>query len=285
MSQKEGRGESERTSLRHHCTVSLGTDANGRTENKAGDAVAIRTPADRWILVDAGPRDEGWDAGERRVLPFLRARGVRRLEALVLTHPHADHVGGAPTVLNALEVGRVIDPGLPAGTPWYLEALRAVEARGVSWTEARQGRTLTVDGVSVEFLWPRDGSLDAVMDANKISAVMHIRYGAVAALLTGDAGDEEEAAILARRPGGLRAQLLKAGHHGSRTSTSAALLDAVDPELVVVSAGRRNRYGHPAPEVLRRLEARGIAVARTDREGTISVRARADGAAWERFEP
>ncbi len=251
-----------------------------------GDAVAIRTPADRWILVDAGPRDEGFDAGERRVLPFLREHGVRRLEAMVLTHPHADHVGGAPAVLNALPVGRVIDPGLPAGTPWYLETLRAAEVRRVPWAEARDGRTLTLDGVVVEFLWPLPGSLDFVADANKISAVIRVRYGSFAALLTGDAGEEEEAAILGRRPGGLRAQLLKAGHHGSRTSTSAALLDAARPGLVVVSAGRRNRYGHPAPETLRRLEARGIPVARTDREGTVSVRVPAGGdAGWERMEP
>jgi competence protein ComEC len=250
-----------------------------------GDAVAIRTPADRWILVDAGPRDEEFDAGERRVLPFLRAHGVRRLEAMVLTHPHADHVGGAPAVLSALPVGRVIDPGLPAGTPWYLETLRAAEARRVPWAEARDGRTLTLDGVVVEFLWPRPGSLDFVADANKISAVIQVRYGSFAALLTGDAGEEEEAAILGRRPGGLRAQLLKAGHHGSRTSTSAALLDAARPGLVVVSAGRRNRYGHPAPETLRRLEARGIPVARTDREGTVSVRVPSGGAGWERMEP
>ncbi len=251
-----------------------------------GDAVAIRTPGDRWMLVDAGPRDEGFDAGERRVLPFLRARGVRRLEALVLTHPHADHVGGAPAVLSALEVGRVIDPGLPAGTPWYLETLRAAEARGVPWAEAREGRSLTLDGVTVELLWPLPGSLDSVADANKISAVIHLRYGSFSVLLTGDAGEEEEVSLVARNPGRLRAQLLKAGHHGSRTSTSAALLDAVRPSLVVVSAGRRNRYGHPAPEVLGRLESRGIPVARTDREGTVSVRVPAGGdAGWERIDP
>ncbi|HEX2187435.1 MAG TPA: ComEC/Rec2 family competence protein, partial [Longimicrobiaceae bacterium] len=250
-----------------------------------GDAVAIRTPADRWVLVDAGPRDEGFDAGERRVLPFLRARGARRVEALVLTHPHADHVGGAPALLTAMEVGRVVDPGLPAPSPWYLETLRAAEARGVPWAAAQQGRTLTLDGVTLEFLWPRAGSLDGVADANKISAVIHLRYGGFSALLTGDAGDEEEAALLAARPG-LRATVLKAGHHGSRTSTSGALLDAVRPELVVVSAGRRNRYGHPAPETLRRLAARGIPVARTDREGTVGVRVAAGGHdGWERVEP
>src|SRR5690606_19908021 len=89
-----------------------------------GDAVAVRTPAGRWLLVDAGPRGRSSDAGERRVLPFLRARGARRLEALVLTHPDLDHVGGAPAVLRGIPVGRVVEPGLAAGKEAYLEVLR-----------------------------------------------------------------------------------------------------------------------------------------------------------------
>jgi competence protein ComEC len=102
-----------------------------------GDAIAIRTPADRWVLVDAGPRDDRYDAGARRVLPFLRAHGVRRLEAMVLTHPHADHIGGAATVLRAMPVGRLIDPGKAVGSPIYLETLRAAEEHGVPYALAR----------------------------------------------------------------------------------------------------------------------------------------------------
>ncbi len=250
-----------------------------------GDAVAVRTPAGRWLLVDAGPRDDRFDAGERRVLPFLRAHHVRRLEALVLTHPHADHVGGAPAVLRGVEVGRVVEPGLAVGSSFYLETLRAARERGVAWSAARQGRQLTLDGVVLELLWPPEGTLDSVSDANEISAVVHLRYGAFSALFTGDAGEAEEEAMTRRYGGSLRARVLKAGHHGSRTSTSAAFLDAVRPERVVVSAGKRNRYGHPAPETLRRLEERGIPVSRTDRDGTVSVVVTEGGGAWRLAEP
>lgn len=246
-----------------------------------GDAVALRTPAGHWVLVDAGMRDDGFDAGERRVLPYLRARGAQRLELLVLTHPHADHLGGAPAVLRALPVGRLVEPGLADGSELYLETLREARARGVPWTAARQGATFEIDGVALDLLWPRAEALDDVDDPNHISAVVRIRYGNFAALLTGDAGAEAEHELVRRFGGGLRSQLLKAGHHGSTTSTSAAFLGAVRPELVVISAGRRNRYGHPHADVLQRLAERGVQVARTDRDGTVSVVVDAGGA-WRR---
>lgn len=249
-----------------------------------GDAVAVRTPAGRWVLVDAGPREERWDAGERRVLPFLRSHGAGRLEALVLTHPDADHVGGAPAVLRGTAVGRLVEPGLPVGKPLYLETLRAAEAAQVPWSAARNGEALRLDGVEFHFLAPDAETVDAAREANEISVVMLIRFGAFRALLTGDLADDGEARLAAREGAALRAQVLKVGHHGSRTSTSDALLDAVQPEIGVISAGRRNRYGHPAPETLARLRRRRVATARTDREGTISLRARADGS-WERLRP
>lgn len=250
-----------------------------------GDAVALRTPAGRWLLVDAGARDDGWDAGERRVLPFLRARGARRVEAMVLTHPHADHVGGAAAVMRALPVGRVIDPGMPMGTPVYLQTLRAAEERGIEWNLARQDRALHVDGVELLFLWPVPDVLDAPADANDISAVVLVRYGGFSALLTGDAPAEVEALLAARYGPAIRAEVLKAGHHGSRTSSSGRFLDAVDPQLVVVSAGVRNDYGHPHAEVLVRLRARGIEVARTDLDGTVRVLVEPGGTGWRRVEP
>jgi competence protein ComEC len=249
-----------------------------------GDAVAIRTPAGRWLLVDAGERDDGWDAGERRVLPYLRGRGARRIEALVLTHPHADHIGGAGAVMRGMEVERVIEPGVPTGSAVYLETLRTAEARGVEWAAARQDRSLQVDGVEVRFLWPTVDVLDASADPNDISVVTHVRYAGFSALLTGDAPAWVEERLVARYGAELRADVLKAGHHGSRTSSATTFLDAVRPELVVVSAGARNDYGHPHAEVMGRMDARGIGVARTDRDGTVRITVRPGGAEW-RVEP
>jgi competence protein ComEC len=126
--------------------------------------------------------------------------------------------------------------------------------------------------------------LDASADPNDISAVIHVRYAGFSALLTGDAPAWVEERLVARYGARLRADVLKAGHHGSRTASSGVFLDAVDPELVVVSAGVRNDYGHPHAEVLGRLEARGIDLARTDRDGTVRVAVEPGGAAW-RVEP
>lgn len=250
-----------------------------------GDAIAIHTPADRWLLVDAGPQDDGYDAGERRVLPWLRAHGARRIEAMVLTHPHTDHVGGAAAVMRGMRVGRVIEPGLAFGTPVYLGVLRTAEARHVAWSAARQDRVMVIDGLELTFLWPTDRALAAPGDANDISAVFRLRYGDFTALFTGDAPASVEEALVARYGDGLRADVYKAGHHGSRTASSQALLATVHPALAVISCGRRNEYGHPAPETLARLRADGITVARTDEDGTVVVHVRPGGASWSRDEP
>lgn len=251
-----------------------------------GDAVAIRTPAGRWMLIDAGPRSRSFDAGERRVLPFLRAQRARRLEALVLTHPDLDHIGGAPAVLRGIPVRSVVEPGLPVGKESYLEVLGEVERRGIAWRAARAGRSMELDGVRLDFLWPTAESLDGVREANQISAVVRLNIGDFSLLLTGDVDEEVERRLVERYGDGLRAQVLKAGHHGSATSTSAALLTVVRPSLVVVSAGRRNRYGHPAPEVIARLRSAGIQIARTDRDGTVTLRvSRGPGGRWRREEP
>jgi len=249
-----------------------------------GDAVAIETPAGRWVLVDAGPADEDFDAGRRRVLPWLRAHGARRIEALVLTHPHVDHVGGAPAVLREMPVGRLIDPGLAFGTPVYASVLHVAQSRHVPWNAARQGRVLRIDGVELEFLWPTADVLDAPEDANDISAVVQLRYGSFSALLTGDAPQFVEHALVSRYGERLRADVAKAGHHGSRTASSQEWLETVHPALVVISCGRRNQYGHPAPETVERLRADHIGVARTDEDGTVIVHVQAGGRRWSREE-
>ncbi|MDB4949279.1 MAG: internalization-related competence protein ComEC/Rec2, partial [Gemmatimonadetes bacterium] len=249
-----------------------------------GDAVALRTPAGRWMLVDAGPRDERFDAGEKRVLPFLRARGAERLEAIVLTHPHADHIGGAAAVLRAMPVGRLIEPGLATGNPEYVQTLEAAARHGVRWTAARQDAVMRLDGVELDFLWPRPALLDGNPDANEISAVIRVRYAGFTALLTGDAEAPAEHEMVARYGGALHAELLKSGHHGSHTSSTEEFVDAVRPELAVISVGRRNRYGHPNEDVLERYARHHVRVARTDRDGTVTVRVAPDGS-WARAQP
>lgn len=241
-----------------------------------GDAVALRTPRGRWILVDAGPRSDSYDAGERRVVPFFRAHGVSRLEALILTHPDADHIGGAPAVFRHLDVERLIEPGLAVGKELYLEVTAGVEGDGSAWRAARGGSVLRIDGVEMAFLWPDQAGLDT-LETNEASAVSIVRYGDFALLLPGDASSQVEALLVRRHGSALRSDILKAGHHGSSTSTSAEFLRTVDPDLVVISAGRDNRYGHPHAAVLARLTGAGVEIARTDLEGTISLRVRREG--------
>jgi competence protein ComEC len=245
-----------------------------------GDATLVRTPGGRWVMIDAGPRSAGYDAGERRVLPYLRAHRVRALEALVLTHPHADHVGGAPAVLRRLPVRRLVDPGYVHGSPYYLETLELAEERGVAWEEARPGVSFVVDGILFDVLGPERETVESTHDANEASVIVRVVMGGFAALFTGDASVQVESRLVREHGTALRSAVLKAGHHGSSTSTSELFLRAVRPEAVVISAGSGNRYGHPAPAVMARLQAHGVRVLRTDRDGTVVLRVPAGGT-WE----
>ncbi len=242
-----------------------------------GDALLLRSPRGRWIIVDAGPRTERFDAGGRVVLPYLRRRGVPELELMLLTHPDMDHVGGAPAILRSFSVGRVLDPGLPAGKEVFLDALDAAALAGVPWTTVGVGDSLNLDGVALRVLAPTARGLEAgAEDANAASLVMELRYGSFSALLTGDAPVAVEDEILNHLLSG-DVTLLKIGHHGSSTSTGLRLLQGIRPRIAVISVGRRNRFGHPHPTVLHRLDRAGVRVLRTDELGTVSVKARKDG--------
>ena len=232
-----------------------------------GDAAVLRTPAGRWILIDGGPRTPQGDAGRRVVVPFLRRQGASRVALIVATHAHADHVGGLPAVLGALAVDMVFDPGEPLGEAPYLEFLAATETAGARWIAARTGDRLELDGVRLTVLSPDSAWAAVTTDPNEESLVVLIEYGAERLLFTGDAGRPVEAR-LAGRIGPVA--LLKVGHHGSAGATSDDWLRELEPQEAVISVGARNRYGHPAPDVLARLAEHGIRVHRTDREGTIT---------------
>jgi len=232
-----------------------------------GDAAAIRTPAGRWILVDGGPRLRGQDAGARIVVPFLRRQGVRRLAAVVATHGEADHLGGFPAVLAAVPADLALEPGEALGSGVYRDWLASLARGGVRWHPARAGDSLVADGVVLRVLHPDSAWLARGLSANENAVVVRVEFGAFRALLPGDAGLPMEVAR-ARDAGWTT--VLKVSHHGSRSATGPSWLAALTPSICVVSVGV-NTFGHPAPDVLRRLDAAGCRTYRTDEAGTVSV--------------
>jgi competence protein ComEC len=233
-----------------------------------GDAALIRTGAGHWILIDAGPRDERGDAGRRVIAPFLLRHGVRRLAAVILSHAHRDHYGGLSAVLDEVAVDRVFEPALAVPDRDYLALLDQLEDRAIPWQPLRAGDRLEVDEATLAVVHPDTGWVGWGEDLNENSVVLRLRVGRFDALLGGDAGLPVEARITSAIG---EVDLLKVGHHGSRTATGTGWLAGLRPSAAVISVGA-NRYGHPSPEAVARLAAAGAAVWRTDRDGTVTVR-------------
>lgn len=250
-----------------------------------GDSIVVQTPSNRVILIDGGghydtlPGAGMSDVGEKVVVPFLRHEGIDRIDVLILTHPHGDHVGGLPAVLRAERVGVVLDGTcLPYPSPAYREFLQLIKDDHVPYRHAVRGMKLDFgDGVTGEILNPPaeglpygTGNDDKTM--NDYSAVLRLAYGRTHFMLDGDAEEEaEENMLAAYPPGDLQADALKVGHHGSRNASSDAWLAAVQPRYGVISCGLHNAFGHPHEEALQRLAAHHVQVYRTDHDGAVEV--------------
>lgn len=251
-----------------------------------GDSTLIVTPSGRTILVDGGgTSDEAQaadtDIGERVVVPFLRYGGIGRIDVLVLTHPHGDHVGGLSAVVRALDIGIALDgTTLPYPSPAYQQFCQELTRRGVPRHRAVRGMTLDMgDGVSLQALNPPANALygsAAVYGTNADNATINnysvglrLVYGQTRFILTGDAQTDAEAQMCLA-PDDLHADVLKCGHHGSRNASSDDWLARVRPRQAVISCGRHNRFGHPHPETLARLAAHNVQVFRTDHHGAVT---------------
>jgi competence protein ComEC len=236
-----------------------------------GDAIVVQTPSGQVMAIDAGRSTPEGDEGRRTVIPFLRAQGIHRLNGLLLTHPDDDHAGGAVSILEQIPVDRLFINGAPSDAPVYRRALETAQKRGAQTVALAQGQRLDFrDGVRAEVLNPPSDSLSDHRSENDHSLVLRLVYGETELLLTGDAESKAEEEMLRSRAD-LRADVLKLGHHGSRTATSESFLEAVRPQAAIVSAGPRNLYGHPHAETIQRLEARHIPLFRTDQNGAVTV--------------
>jgi competence protein ComEC len=236
-----------------------------------GDATVAVLPNGLAILVDAGGlAGTSFDVGGRVILPALRALGVRGLHALALTHGDPDHAGGAATVLERVRTANVWE-GTPVPPDPLRRALLEIAARQqVVWRTVRPGDVERAGGVEIRVLHPPAPDWERQRVRNDDSVVLDLRHGAVSILLPGDIGAEGESAV-ARRLDAAPVRILKAAHHGSATSSGEAFLDAAHPRAVIFSAGRNNRFGHPAPPVVARFARRGMHMFNTADDGAVFV--------------
>lgn len=239
-----------------------------------GDSIFIETPSGAQVLID-GSRDE--KVLER--LSEVMRPGDRSIDVVIATHPDADHIGGLPMVLSRYDVGAVITSDVLSDTQTYREFLSRIQEEHIPFYSAWRGMKILLDPnvpATLTILFPDRDTTD--WETNSASVVARLDVGAKSALFTGDSPVWVEQYLTALDPTSVDVDILKLGHHGSRTSTSAALLKAGTPSLAIISAGRDNSYGHPHKEVLDLLKQFGVPTASTAEEGTITLET--DGTKW-----
>jgi competence protein ComEC len=235
-----------------------------------GDSILVEFPGRKKMLVDGGGMpDLSFDIGEHVVSPLLWRKGIKTIDYLVLTHAHPDHLNGLKTVAANFRVINFWESFSPPQNAVYQELLASLKP-DVRKTRVFRRFIHEQAGVRIEALHPQESSPCIREASNEESLVLRISQGETSFLLTADVGSDSELEIIRNFPD-LRAQVLKSPHHGSRTSSSLAFLEKIQPAVVVISAGRGNVYGVPHPDVLERYEKLGLRILRTDMEGAVEI--------------
>ena len=231
-----------------------------------GDSIFIESPTGVQVVVDGGP-----DSSLLRELPLVMGAFDRSLNAIVETHPDADHIAGFVDLVDRYEVGAFIEPGITKDTLTWAALQKKVAAQEIPHLLARRGMVLQLGGgVNLEVLYPdTDVSTLSPNKANEGGVVMKLTYGEATMLLMADVSSKVETYLVGLDGAVLDTDLLKVGHHGSRTSTSDMFVKSVTPAAAVISVGGDNSYGHPTSDVLNTLQSNSVPVLRTDEEGTI----------------
>lgn len=225
------------------------------------ECILIKTPEQKVILIDAGK-----NVHEDTVVSYIKSQGINTIDVVVGTHPHEDHIGGLDAVINSFNINKVFMPKVSHTTKTFEDVLNAIKNKDLKVTTAFAGTNIEVDtSLKIEILAPNSDSYDNI---NNYSAVIKLTYNNTSFLFTGDAESISEQEMTSKGYD-LKADVLKVGHHGSATSTTALFLKKVDAKYAIISVGKDNSYGHPDNLVLNRLKTFGVEVFRTDEVGTI----------------
>ena len=235
-----------------------------------GDCVFLQSPSGKTLLIDGGP-----ESATQTVLDFLDEKGVIGLDAVIASHLHADHIGGLISVIDVYPIGKFYDPPFDADSETYFELIDALNENNVNVLSPLASTNSFIewdDDVEIRILSPYGIDYGRVDDFNDTSYILRVTYGDTSLLLTGDATQVAERLALKALPNSyFKADVLKVGHHGSSDSTGTKFLDAVNPEIAVISCGLNNEYGHPDQALLDRLNKRNITIYRTDQDGSITL--------------
>jgi len=226
-----------------------------------GDSILIQTPGGKNVLIDAGNNGDA-----TTIVTYLKAQNISRLDYVIATHSHEDHIGSMDTVINTFDIGKVVMPKESSNTQTFRDVMTAIASKGLKPIEAKAGVKLDLGPeIYAELLAPNSSGYE---DINDYSAVLRLVYGKNSFLFTGDAETQSESEML-HLGSQLKVDVLKVGHHGSKTSSTAAFLKLVAPKYAIISVGKGNSYGHPTQEALGRLGSVGATIYRTDESGTI----------------
>ncbi|WP_349409541.1 ComEC/Rec2 family competence protein [Pseudalkalibacillus sp. SCS-8] len=225
------------------------------------DSIYIETSNGKHVLIDSGDEHDG-----HKVVSYLQKRGIHQIDYLIATHPHHDHIGSMEDIFKAFEIETVYMPDVKYHTTYYKKLMKSISKSGVERKEAKAGvKVKLARNISMEFIAPGKQHYKSL---NDYSAVVRLEHGKKRFLLMADAGITSENELL-KRIDQEKVDVLKVAHHGANTGTGHALLKKTDPDYAIISVGRKNKYGYPSKDVLKRLKAHDIRVFRTDKLGTI----------------